>query len=123
MDIWEVLAGSVSQQRVWSFGKTPDHVTGYTRRSCGGSREADIGGEVTSSEPLSVKDGVVFTCCAAGKSWQHHQHYTSMPVAYEVMTKHRQFMWLYDRTHDQCSMHMLVLSSNCLSFSLTAWLT
>ena len=53
MPIWDVFRGQVTQQRIWTFG----------------SNLVD-GSIVTSQEPLNIRDGVVFTTCAAGERLQ-----------------------------------------------------
>lgn len=96
MDVWQVLQGSVQQQRVWTFGMqmpatlpaspstesntasaAPDS-TGGRLQSASSPAAAAPAAEATdihsvvqpcisSREPQSVKDGVRFTCCAAGQ--------------------------------------------------------
>jgi hypothetical protein len=51
MPIWDVFKGQVQQQRIWTFGSN--------------LVESSV---VAAVEPLNIKDGVVFTTCAAGGS-------------------------------------------------------
>jgi hypothetical protein len=54
--VWEVLSGSVQQRRVWTFGRrAPDGADASTPA-------------VSSAEPLSIRGGVVFVSCAAGRA-------------------------------------------------------
>lgn len=55
MPIWDVFKGAVAQQRLWTFGSNlVDDVM------------------VTTQEPFSLKDGVMFTSCAAGEAQLLH---------------------------------------------------
>lgn len=96
MDVWQVLQGSVQQQRVWTFGMqvpatlpappstesntasaAPEPTLGRLQSASSPAAAApaaeatDIHSLVqpciSSREPQSVKDGVRFTCCAAGQ--------------------------------------------------------
>lgn len=58
--VWEVLAGRVQQRRVWTFGRRAPESSDPSA--------ATTAAAVSSAEPLSIRDGVVFTSCAAGRA-------------------------------------------------------
>ncbi|GBF99034.1 hypothetical protein Rsub_11979 [Raphidocelis subcapitata] len=56
LPVWEVLAGRVAQRRVWTWGAEPDPADA-----------AASAHPVAGAEPVSVRGGVHFVSCAAGR--------------------------------------------------------
>jgi hypothetical protein len=81
MDIWEVLQGRVQQQRVWTFGKQAPAAAAAADgeealdaaddpdafQAAAIASAAAAAPRISSQEPLSIRDGVRFTACAAGR--------------------------------------------------------
>jgi hypothetical protein len=68
--VWEVLSGSVQQRRVWTFGReaaAPDDAGVNFTANAAAAAPAGAAA-VSSSEPLSIRSGIVFTSCAAGRA-------------------------------------------------------
>ncbi len=81
MDLWQVLAGEVPQQRLWAFGRGPQPsaalnqqirplaavLDGPTaRRLAPQPHTPREQAPASGHEPLSIRNGVCFSACAAG---------------------------------------------------------